>query len=350
MNITAFSRLRRAPKWIMKRFASKAVILMYHRVADAAKEVDPWLLCVSPKHFAEQLEVLRKHAHPVSLNQLVQKHKENDIPDRAVAITFDDGYANNLYNAKPLLEQYNIPATVFVPSGHIGNEREFWWDELERIFLQPGRLPETLTLSINGKIFKSKLGKNTDYSEDENHKNSSCIVNCQENTGRHNALYLKLHRLIQPLLEDKQLKVMDDLLEWAGTRPVRRQTHRTVSQEELLELIKGGLIEVGAHTVTHPFFQALPESLQLDEVRRGKTVLEESIGQQVRNFAYPYGNYTTEAVAIVREAGFDCACTTVDDNVWRGSDLMQLPRVTSEDWDGEEFAKQLTRMFNSCKY
>ena len=324
----------------MKRFASKAVILMYHRVADVEKEVDPWSLCVSPKHFAGQLEVLRKHANPVSLDQLVRKHKENNIPDRAVAITFDDGYADNLYNAKPLLEQYNIPATVFVPSGHIGNEREYWWDELERILLQPGRLPETLTLCINGKTFTSTSGKNVEDSDVEN----------QENTGCHNSLYFKLHRLLKPLLEDKQLEVMDDLLEWAGTKPVRRQTHRTVSQEELIELNEGELIDIGAHTVTHPFFSALPENLQQDEIRKGKIVLEERIGQEVSNLAYPYGNYTTGAVAIVREAGFDCACTTDDDNVWRGSDPMLLPRFTAEDWDGEEFAKRLTRMFNSGKY
>jgi peptidoglycan/xylan/chitin deacetylase (PgdA/CDA1 family) len=315
---------------------------MYHRIAE--KRVDPWSLCVTPQHFAEHLEVLQNETHPISLRELVQSHNEGNIPDRAVVVTFDDGYADNLYNAKPLLEKYNIPATVFVPSGHIGSEREFWWDELERILLQPGRLPEVLTLNANGKTFKWELGEAANYREDECHRNCGWIINYKEYPSQRHSIYLSLLQLLQPLLEEKQYKVIDDLLTWAGTKPVRRQTHRTLSLEELLTFKQGELIEVGAHAVTHPFLSSLPESLQQDEILRSKTILEESIGQQVRSFAYPYGNYTTETVAIVRETGFDCACSIIDDSFWRGSDLFQLPRVTVVDWDGEKFAKRLSQM------
>jgi peptidoglycan/xylan/chitin deacetylase (PgdA/CDA1 family) len=134
---------------------------------------------------------------------------------------------------------------------------------------------------------------------------------------------------------------MDDLLIWAGDKPVRRPTHRALSIEELLALRQGELIEVGSHTVSHPFLSAFPESVQQDEIQRGKSILEERIGQPVRSFAYPYGNYSKETVEIVRESGFESACSIMDGSVWRGSDLFQLPRVTVEDWNGEEFAKRL---------
>ena len=111
-------------------------------------------------------------------------------------------------------------------------------------------------------------------------------------------------------------------------------------------LSQGKLIEVGSHTVTHPFLAALPKSSQLDEILHSKTFLEESIGRPVRNFAYPYGIYAKETVKIVRKAGFDSACTTIVDSVWRGSHRFQLPRVWVENLNGEAFAGWLSQMFN----
>ena len=64
-------------------------------------------------------------------------------------ITFDDGYADVLHHAKPLLERHSVPATVFVATGAIGQRREFWWDELGGLFLQPGTLPEELELTVD---------------------------------------------------------------------------------------------------------------------------------------------------------------------------------------------------------
>ena len=67
-----------------------------------------------------------------------------------MALTFDDGYADNLINAKPLLERYGIPATVFVASGYVGAKDPFWWDRLQHVFLEPGVLPRKLGIAVNG--------------------------------------------------------------------------------------------------------------------------------------------------------------------------------------------------------
>jgi peptidoglycan/xylan/chitin deacetylase (PgdA/CDA1 family) len=321
---------------------------MYHRVAE--ENVDPWSLCVKQQHFAEQMEVLRREAHPISLRQLVQAHKEGRIPDRAVAVTFDDGYADNFHSAKPLLEQYNIPATVFVASGYVGHEREFWWDELERVLLHPGTLPKMLTLNIRGKAYEWDLGEVATYSEEEYRRHVNSIIDWEGNSSVRHSLYLSIYKLLQPLLENERQNVMDDLWQKSGATPVRRQTHRALSNEELRILNQGELIEIGSHTVTHPLLPALSVSQQQDEIQRSKSTLEEMIGQRVTSFAYPYGNYKRDAVTIARETEFDCACSTIVGPVWRRSDPFQLPRVTVENWDGEEFLKWLSPMLSHNKF
>jgi len=180
---------------------------MCHRVAEPG--VDPWSLCVTPQHFAEHLEVLQRETAPISLQKMVQAYKEGNIPARAVAVTFDDGYADNLHSAKPLLEQYNVPATVFVPSGYVGHGREFWWDELERILLQPGPLPERLTLNINGKTYQWELGDAGDDLQNQTHQYCGVNDDLLANHIQRGSLYFSVHRLLQPLSDAQRNKVTD---------------------------------------------------------------------------------------------------------------------------------------------
>ena len=92
------------------------IVLTYHRIAEPG--VDPWRLSVSPERFAGQMEVLRQQARPVTLEELVSKRIDKGAKP-AVAVTFDDGYVNNLSAAKPILERLGVPATVFVCSGYL---------------------------------------------------------------------------------------------------------------------------------------------------------------------------------------------------------------------------------------
>ena len=102
--------------------ADGRLILMYHRVASAA--TDPLELCVAPERFAEHLELLESLGRIVPLRDFARA-KGNGL---TVAITFDDGYADNVLAAAPLLEQHDAPATVFVVAGAVGSPRAFWWD------------------------------------------------------------------------------------------------------------------------------------------------------------------------------------------------------------------------------
>jgi peptidoglycan/xylan/chitin deacetylase (PgdA/CDA1 family) len=344
MRIRGLGKLRRIARRLRRGFTSQGVILMYHSIAEV--DLDPWSLCVTPQHFAEHLEVLQKYAHPISLKQLAIAHQNGNIPPRAVAITFDDGYVDNLYQAKPLLERYNIPATVFVTTGYIGQQREFWWDELERLLLRPGRLPDKLCLEINGNTHQWELGSAADYSE-EDRECDRHISPWKSQPGSRLFLYYSLWQQLKPLPESDQLKALYEITQWANVDSVARPTHRPLLPEEVRTLEQGELVEVGAHTVTHPSLKAHIPTFQLHEIQQSKADLEQLLGHPVTSFAYPFGDYAAETVELMRETAFACACSTVKDTVWRKSDCFQLPRFNVHNWNGEEFTKQLLRWFRS---
>src|SRR4051812_35998679 len=126
MKIPGLGRARLMVKNVRDRFSSKVAILTYHRVADAS--CDPWELCVSPDNFAGQLRVLQQHTSVFRLDEIVSiVRKGGRLPPKACVVTFDDGYADNLYAAEPLLAAHKTPATIFMTSGSVGRAREFWW-------------------------------------------------------------------------------------------------------------------------------------------------------------------------------------------------------------------------------
>ncbi len=341
-------RLRRtAPPPRNRSGRRRVLILLYHRVAEPSP--DPWSLAVTPRRFAEHLEVLRQHARPMQLRQLSQALLNgSDLPDRSVVVTFDDGYADNLHNAKPLLERYDVPATVFLASGFIGHEREFWWDELDRLLLQPGALPESLSLTVNGSTCRWELGEATRYGEEAALRHRRWRAWEEAPSSRH-SLYYSLWKLLHPMTEGERQRVLHELRGWAGVEPAGRPSHRPLSIEEAVALSRGGLVEVGAHTVTHPVLSALPPASQRDEVLGSKARLEEILGRSITSFAYPHGSrsdYTAETINIVREAGFACSCSNFRGLVERSTDPFQLPRTHVQDWPGDRFARRLSKWFS----
>src|SRR5262245_42781760 len=346
MRLRGTGRVRRVARWLRHRYAPGACILLYHRVAEVPS--DPQLLCVTPQHFAEHLEILRTYGYPLRLQGLTQALCAGHLPRRTVIVTFDDGYADNLSNAKPLLERYDVPATVFATVGYLGHEHEFWWDELDRLLLQPGTLPAVLRLSIDGSIFLRDLGEATHYSaaDFERHRHWNVVV--QDDPGPRQEIYRALCLLLRPMPIGERRRVLEALQMWAGVEPKGRLTHRTLALAEAAQLSEGGMVEVGAHTLTHSVLSALPATAQQTEIVGSKARLEEILGRPVCSFAYPYGtrsDYTPETVALVRQAGFACACSNFAAVVWRGTDPFELPRVLVRDWDGDEFARRLRAWF-----
>jgi peptidoglycan/xylan/chitin deacetylase (PgdA/CDA1 family) len=282
------------------------------------------------------------------LGELIKGMRDGTLPDRATAVTFDDGYADNLTVALPLLQQHDVPATVFITTGYLNGQREFWWDELERLLLWPGTLPSTLRLRINERIFEWDLAGTGRYGGEAFDRNRAWRVSAKRDPSPRHQIYRSLYCQLRPLPDHEREAVLGELRKQAGTVAAVRPTHRTLRPEELIELADGGLVEVGAHTETHPVLAALAPSAQEQEIRRSKGRLEGILGREVRSFTYPYGSrqdYTSTTIAAVREAGFAFACSTSRGLVFRGTDPYQLPRAVVRDSSGEAFAQRLEECF-----
>lgn len=312
----------------------KGIILMYHRIAEM--DVDPWYLCVSPENFAAQLDVLRKHARPMSLQKLAAAVREGNVPPRAVAVTFDDGYANNLYSAKPLLEQYDIPATVFATTGYLGSDKEYWWDELDQALLRPGPLPSQLSLSVDDGGRDWDLGAASSYTENE-YRNDGA----RGPKSPRLSFYYSVWEWLRPLPDASRRKMLDAIVSWTGRDSHLRPTHRSLLREEVVTLAQGGLVEVGPHTVSHAMLSHHTEDIQRQEIQESKQCIECLLGTSITSFSYPFGRYNETTVSLVKQAGFTAACTVENSTIQQGSDPFQLPRFGVFDMNGRVFERQL---------
>jgi peptidoglycan/xylan/chitin deacetylase (PgdA/CDA1 family) len=111
--------------------------------------------------------------------------------------------------------------------------------------------------------------------------------------------------------------------------------------ERVRELAEGELVEIGAHTLTHPVLADLAPDEQQQEVGGSKRRLEALTGRNISSFAYPYGkknHYTRQTVSTVQANGFACACSNFGGLVTRSSNRFTLPRFEPMDWDGDQFA------------
>lgn len=318
---------------------------MYHRVAD--ETCDPWGLCVTPRHFEQQMDVLRKSFSVIPIRQVVAFLAEGTIPRRSVAITFDDGYADNVHTAKPILERYDLPATFFLVGKYVGSQIEFWWDELDRLLLQPGTLPDRFELNGDGSSIQEVLSEASTYSKESYNSNRNWRAWEDPPTPRH-SLYYSLWKQMRPMADKDRQRILETLRRWADTDSQARTSRRALSSSELSALAGDRLIDVGCHTMTHPQLSSLSTSMQSDEIRSCKVYLEEILGRPIKSFVYPYGgqeDYTADTVSLVREMGFSSGCSTLPGLVTEDSDPFQLPRMPVEDWDGEGFENKLSEWF-----
>jgi peptidoglycan/xylan/chitin deacetylase (PgdA/CDA1 family) len=307
----------------MRIFSGQTVILAYHRIARVTR--DPHLLCVDPDVFADQLDHMRRHYDIVPLGSLKQRSSR-----QRVVLTFDDGYADNASTAKSILDGMGVPATFFVTAGMVGAKREFWWDRLEALLLSSSLGREYLEVDLDGR--RTALDVRTD----------------EARLRAHGTLHARMRQL--PVRDIERL--LDDLTFELNIPTGDRETHRVMSEQELLNLSSSNLLEIGAHTVSHPLLSAQSLEEQRREISDSRSILEQLTGLRVRAFSYPFGSrdaFSGATIRLVEQAGYAFACTGLSGRVSRRLPLLRLPllrlpRNFVRNWHRAEFANWLLRL------
>jgi peptidoglycan/xylan/chitin deacetylase (PgdA/CDA1 family) len=322
------------------------VVLLYHRVARPV--ADPQLLAVTPEQFADHLALLADRFEPVPLPDLVARVQAGRESRDVVAVTFDDGYADNLLAAKPLLERHGVPASVFVASGLLGSGRRFWWDELERLLLRPGRLPSPLTFQIAGEQLHWELDGDAAYTRARAGELAGWTVLDARAPGPRQEVYRDLCSRLRARDETEQEHALEHLRRVvAPDQETDGDTARPLTADELALLADGDLVAIGAHTVTHPVLAQLPADRQAEEIKGSKRQLEAVLNRPVTSFAYPYGaagDFDRRTVSLVRDAGFSHACASVAGRVRPRTNPFRIPRLLVRGWSADELERRLATM------
>jgi peptidoglycan/xylan/chitin deacetylase (PgdA/CDA1 family) len=307
-------------------------ILMYHRVA--APQQDPWDLAVSPDIFEQQLAYLKRNHTTVTLDELVQGLRSGRLPDNAIAITFDDGYRDNLVRAKPLLAYYGLPATVFLATGWVGSSLPFWWDELADWTLLSRQAVDRSEV-IEGKSFLLRWDEPETADSD-----GTWRASCDPRSARQKT-YLALWRKLRTASQVERTRLM------ASFRGTFQGEHDPLSLPmsgaEIQELIRDGLVTIGAHTVHHPDLTGLSMEDCREEVVGSAEQCRSLTGMEVSSFAYPYGGMNEQVRQVVAETGFVLACSTrsahLDVDL---QDMYAMPRLAVRNCGIAQFAALLS--------
>lgn len=324
-----------------RKIGSTALVLIYHRVASLA--TDPQLLAVTPENFDAQMRVLAEHWHPISVASLAAGMKNHRLQDRSVAVTFDDGYADNLTSAAPVLERHRVPATMFVSSGYAHSGAEFWWDELERLVLGSSSVPASVTLSAeDDAVFR------WDSCDPVTASDPSWNVLAPDTSPPH-VLYRQLHAFLRPLTHESRGLALAQLRGLVDDDGRTRATHRPLTAEEVRVLDCAEGIDVGGHTIDHEVLSALTLDAQKLQISKDRATLAELCGHDIGLFSYPYGglsDYTDDTVAIVQQTGYAGACSNHPGIVKPWTNPYRVPRLLVRNWDAEEFTSNLESWFH----
>ena len=329
--------------WLIKtrrKTTNNALILMYHRVAEL--RYDPWNLAVTPACFRDQIKYLKTNHAIVCLSDLQQAI--SDGVKNPIAITFDDGYADNYQVAGPILTENSVPATFFICTGNIESGNFFWWDALQQILLEAPVLPSELQLCIANETVRIDLiGEET--LKNEQSENYARWRYPQQPPGKRGIAYMEIWKMLKKNNPDEQLAVLERLKEWSGQRGGNLEEYRVLSEKELKDLSVNPLFRIGAHTVNHPSLSQYSASLQINEIRDSKKYLENLISTTITDFAFPFGDYNKQTSNILRSENFTTAVTTVNGLVKKDTDPLQFGRYLVKNVSGnlliQEINKQL---------
>ena len=276
-------------------------IMMYHRILPRhdpryAQE-EPGMI-VEPDTFKLHLQVLKEEFTLLSLSEWVERKNSNrTLPEKACAITFDDGWLDNYEYAFPLLKQASVPATLFAVSDMIGTCEAFWPNRIVRLLQQPSDKRDSIS-------WLQKLSS----SQSVNSEASAQAIYSLKNYSDHHLLQL-----------------IESAEQALGLHP--ESTPSLMNWQQLRQLSDNELFDIGSHT-SHHFRLSTdldPDILQ-QEITESKKLLEKELDKPVNLFCYPNGDYSESAVKEVARH-YEAAVTTQSGiNNSSSADLFTLQR------------------------
>jgi peptidoglycan/xylan/chitin deacetylase (PgdA/CDA1 family) len=296
----------------------KLFILIYHRVLDKPDFMRPGEVDIDS--FDWQMALISKYFNVLPLNEAVEKMQDGKLPPRAVCITFDDGYADNLHNAAPVLNKYGLTATFFIASGYLNGGR-MWNDSIL----------ETLRIIPDSKLDLSDINLGSyDLSTLKNKMSSAYAI-----ISKIKHLDFSQRQEYTQRISSEVSGLPDDLM---------------LNSDQLKQLLDHGM-EIGGHTVNHPILATMGKSEAKKEILDNKIFLEKSLKTKIRFFAYPNGkpgeDYLPDQVEIIKDCGFEAAVSTQWGVSKKGNDFLQLPRFTPWDKRPEKFMARMAYMYIS---
>jgi peptidoglycan/xylan/chitin deacetylase (PgdA/CDA1 family) len=280
----------------------RAMCLMFHRVTDDPSDIEflNQRMIISSKAFEKTISQVARNFKPLPMDEFVSKMKKGRLPLNAVSVTFDDGFKDNLYTVLPILERYDIPATVYVTTGFVdGSVRAFEYDLSDIVATE-----SHLEFSRKNKKHSWKLQSDDDR--------RAC------------------YEYIRGILKFQTFKQRQEAMSQLATNHKNFQelTKFHLNWEELKKLASSPLITIGGHTHHHLVLTNLNLSDAYAEIVKCKDLLTEHLNYTIRHFAYPYGDYNLKIIKLVRDAGFESAVTTSRSEIKnRDVNAFAIPRI-----------------------
>ncbi len=279
-----------------------ATILTYHRVLpDDGCAAYPLASLATPSSlFREQVAALRVRFRVATVTEALANHGPGSASDRPlVAVTFDDGYADNHQVAAPILDEAGIHATFFVVAGLIGADEELWFDTAARRWR--GAPAGDLWTAVQAAGVRPAWPPG------------------QKPT------IAQWMGLLKSLPVRDRSRLIDAVPDREPARP-RDPLDRMMTPDQLRDLRRRGH-EIGSHTLTHPLLPGLDDRELAVEIAGSRRRLESWLGEPVRGFCYPNGDLDQRVVEAVRRAGYEYACTTVPGRNLPAADRLRLRRI-----------------------
>jgi glycosyltransferase involved in cell wall biosynthesis/peptidoglycan/xylan/chitin deacetylase (PgdA/CDA1 family) len=290
-----------------RAMAGATTILMYHRVLpdERCRGYRLPSLAMPESAFEQQMRWLAKRFRVMTVAEAVASMADGRASsDAAVCVTFDDGYADNVEVAAPILEAYGLLATFFVTSGLTDTDRLAWYDDAAMRWLHASPSQRLAALSRANGAFAG-----ADGARDV----PSAGMSLSEWMSR-----------LKGVPAPQRDRIIEQLPTLHGQ--ARDPLDRMMSSSELRGLQARGH-EIGCHTVTHPIVTLLDERELAWEIEQSRRDVEAKVGGRAAGFCYPNGTYDERAMGAVRRAGFRYACTTEPGRNGLTADVLCLRRV-----------------------